>query len=103
MQCGFPVRRKNQVSTIHAAVAAEQTARSHRQAQLDHVHGVVEGPGELVAPQRLHHHVLHVRQLVGLPPGRGRVVHLWGGHVGELGRTSGRWGDPGHDARRGRS
>lgn len=47
-----------------------QSWRTHSQTQLDGVHRLVEGPGELVLPQRLHHHVLHVLQLVGLPEGR---------------------------------
>lgn len=55
--------------------------RTHGQVQLDGVHGLVEGPGELVLPQRLDHHVLHVLQLVGLAAGLGGVGHLGRGRV----------------------
>lgn len=44
-------------------------AGTHRQAELDGVHRLVERPGELMLPQSLHHHVLHVLQLVGFPEG----------------------------------
>ena len=46
------------------------------QVQLDGVHGLVEGPGELVFPERLYHHVLHILQLVGLAAGLGGVGGL---------------------------
>lgn len=46
-------------------------AVTYPQTQLDCVHRLVEGPGELVLPQSLHHHVLHVLQLVGLPAAQG--------------------------------
>ena len=59
------------------------------QVQLDGVHGLVEGPGELVFPERLYHHVLHILQLVGLAAGlggvgdlrRGRVHWAWGAGI----------------------
>lgn len=49
---------------------------AHRQVQLDGVHGLVEGPGELVFPERLHHHILHVLKLVSLAAGLGGVGDL---------------------------
>lgn len=52
------------------------TAATHRQAELDGVDGLVERPGELVLPQGLHHHVLHVLQLVGLPAGQKHTGHV---------------------------
>ena len=51
------------------------------QVQLDGVHGLVEGPGELVFPERLYHHVLHILQLVGLAAGLGGVGDLRRGRV----------------------
>lgn len=42
-------------------------AGTYGQAEFDGVHRMVEGPGELMLPQSLHHHVLHVLQLVGFP------------------------------------
>lgn len=52
------------------------TAATHRQAELDGIDGLVERPGELVLPQGLHHHVLHVLQLVGLPAGQTHTGHV---------------------------
>lgn len=48
---------------------------THVQTQLDGVHGLVKGPGELMLPQRLHHHVLHVLQLVGFPETHTQSAH----------------------------
>ena len=42
---------------------------TYGQAEFDGIHRMVEGPGKLVLPQSLHHHVLHVLQLVGFPAG----------------------------------
>ncbi len=42
---------------------------THRQAEFDGVHRLVERPGELMLPQSLHYHILHVLQLVGLSDG----------------------------------
>lgn len=42
---------------------------TYGEAELDGVHRLVEGPGELMLPQSLHHNVLHVLQLVRLPNG----------------------------------
>lgn len=39
---------------------------THRQVQLDCIHRLVERPSELMFPECLHHHVLHVLQLVSL-------------------------------------
>lgn len=44
-------------------------AATYRQAEFDGVDRLVERPGELMLPQSLHHHILHVLQLVGLPDG----------------------------------
>lgn len=65
----------------HEAGRGAGGRRTHGQVQLDGVHGLVEGPGELVLPQRLDHHVLHVLQLVGLAAGLGGVGHLGRGRV----------------------
>lgn len=67
---------------------------THRQVQLDGVHGLVEGPGELVFPERLYHHVLHILQLVGLAAGLGGVGDLRRGRVHwARGRRDPRGGD----------
>lgn len=50
--------------------------QTHRQTELDGVDGLVEGPGELMLPQGLHHHVLHVLQLVGLSERHKRMKAL---------------------------
>lgn len=71
---------------------------THGQVQLDRVHGLVEGPGELVFPQGLHHHILHVLQLVGLAAGLGGVGDLRWGRVH---RARGRRDPRGGDRRRG--
>lgn len=52
------------------------TAATHRQTELDGVDGLVERPGKLVLPQGLHHHILHVLQLVGLPAGQKHTGHV---------------------------
>ena len=64
-----------------AARPRVRAAGTHGQVQLDGVHGLVEGPGKLVLPERLHHHVLHVLQLVGLAAGLRGVGHLRRGRV----------------------
>lgn len=61
---------QTQQSVSMAAETGCKCWRTHSQAELDGVHRLVEGPSKLVLPQRLHHHVLHVLQLVGLPEGR---------------------------------
>lgn len=71
---------------------------THGQVQLDGVHGLVEGPGELVLPQRLHHHVLHVLQLVRLAAGLGGVGDLGRGRVHG---ARGHWHPRGGGRRRG--
>lgn len=48
---------------------SETRAGTYRQAEFDGVDRLVERPGELMLPQSLHHHVLHVLQLVGLSDG----------------------------------
>ena len=47
------------------------------EAELDHVHRLLEGPGELVRPDGGHHLPLHVEQLVGGPAwgAGGRLQH----------------------------
>lgn len=58
---------------------------TYRQAEFDGVDRLVEGPGELMLPQSLHHHVLHVLQLVGLSDGhREHSVRLTGAHAAPL-------------------
>lgn len=51
---------------------------THRQVKLDGIYRSLEGPWELVLPQRLEHHLEQILQLVGLPLRPCHIDDLWG-------------------------
>lgn len=58
--------------------------KTHRQVKFDRVNWYVKGPGKLVLPQGLQHHLEQVLQLIGLALWPGGIDVLWGRGIAHL-------------------
>lgn len=56
-------------------------ASTHRQVEFDGIHRRMKGPGELVFPQALQHHLEQILQLIGLALWPVEIDVLWGWRV----------------------
>lgn len=65
------------LSDRHKAFQAEKMTDTYRQIQFNCINRLVERPSKLMLPQGLHHDILHILQLVGLPARFVGISHLW--------------------------